>query len=113
MVYHRGGFRTKAAIFIKGMQRRVIPGFKIWDLVPAQIKCWEGKDQKDVVVCLTYFPSDSVEISPSTECKAGGVPTVLRKNWNSSLEMIPMRTTILNGMFYDFWKCSKIFLSFF
>ncbi len=38
-------------------------------VVTVQIKCGEGKDQKYVVVCPTYFPSDSAEVPPSAEFK--------------------------------------------
>ncbi len=33
------------------MHDNVVPGFITRDLVSVQIKCGEGKDQKDVVVC--------------------------------------------------------------
>ncbi len=38
-------------------------------IVAAQIKYWEGNNQKDIMFCLTYFPSDSVEMLPPTKFK--------------------------------------------
>ncbi len=43
------------------------PGFISRKLVAVQIKCGEGKTQKDVSVCSAYFPSDSVAMSPPIE----------------------------------------------
>ncbi len=34
-----------------------------------QLKCGKGKDQKDVVMCSAYFPSDSVEMPSPAEFK--------------------------------------------
>ncbi len=67
-MYHRGGSRTRLAIFVKGVQSNLVSGFTR-DLITAQIKRGKGKNQESVVVCLTYFPSDSAEMPPATEFK--------------------------------------------
>ncbi len=69
LVYHRSGSRPRAAIFMRGVQGNVIPSFITGDLFAGQIKCGESKDQKDMVVCLAYFPSYSEAMPPSTKFK--------------------------------------------
>ncbi len=69
LVYHRGGIRPRAAVFIKGMQCCIVPGFVTRDLVAVQIKIGESGDQKDVVICSAYFPSDSGTPPPPKEFK--------------------------------------------
>ncbi len=59
LVYHRGGIRPRAAVFINRMQCRIVPGFVTRDLVALQIKIEENGDQKNVVTCSAYFRSDS------------------------------------------------------
>ncbi len=63
---------------MKGIKDNVVPGFVTRDLVAVQFKCGEGKDQKDVVVCSAYFPSDSVEVLPVLPFEE----SVSRKNWD-------------------------------
>ncbi len=69
LVYHKGGLRPRTAIFIKEVQSNMVPGFTTRDLVAMQIKCGETKKQKDKVVYLAYFLSDSREMPPPTEFK--------------------------------------------
>ncbi len=56
--YHRGGIRSRTAVFIKGMHCRIEPSFVTRDLVAWQIKIGKNGNQKDVVVRSAYFPSD-------------------------------------------------------
>ncbi len=69
LVYHRGGIRPRAAVFIKGMQCRIVPGFVTRDLVALQVKIGESGDQRDVIICSAYFPSDSGTPPPPKEFK--------------------------------------------
>ncbi len=46
------------------MQCCTVPSFVARDLVELQIKIGDSGDQKDVVVCSAYFPSDSGTQSP-------------------------------------------------
>ncbi len=41
------------------MQCRILPGFVMRELVALHIKVGESSDQKDVIVCAAYIPSDS------------------------------------------------------
>ncbi len=70
VVYHIGDLRQRAAIFMKGVQGNYSTWFYNTELVAVQIKCWEGEDQKDVMVCLTYHTSDSVDMPPPTEFRS-------------------------------------------
>ncbi len=70
LVYHRGDrIRPRAAVFIKGMQCRIVPDFVTRNQVALQIKIGENGDQKDIVVCSAYFPSDSGTPPPPKEFK--------------------------------------------
>ncbi len=63
LVYHRGGIGDRAAVFMKGMQCCIVPGFVTRDLVALQIKIEESGDQKDVI-CSAYFSLDFGTSSP-------------------------------------------------
>ncbi len=52
---------------MKGMQGSMVLGFIIRDLVTVRIRYGEGKEQKDLLICCAYFPSDSVEVPLPTE----------------------------------------------
>ncbi len=69
LVYYRCGLKPKAGILMKGVQGNVVLGFTTGDLVAVPIKCGEGDDQEDVVVCSAYFLPNSVETPPPTEFK--------------------------------------------
>ncbi len=69
LVDHKGGIRPTAAVFIEGMQCCVVPGFVTRDLVALQVKILESGDQRDVIICSAYFPTDSGTPPPSIEFK--------------------------------------------
>ncbi len=69
LVYHRGGLRPRVATFMKKVRGNAVTSIITRDVVAVSIKCREGKDQKDVVVCSAHFLSDLVEMSPRAEFK--------------------------------------------
>ncbi len=70
LLCHRECIRPRAAVFIKRMQCRIVTDFVTRDLVALQINISESGDQKYVVVCSAYFPSDSGTQTPIILCGA-------------------------------------------
>ncbi len=55
LIYHRGGIRPRAAVFIKCMKCCKVPSFVTKDLVALRIKIGESGDQTDWLYVLNTF----------------------------------------------------------
>jgi hypothetical protein len=60
-----GTDRQRTCILARNMNIGMLPGFSFRDLVAVQMKYYEGKSERSLVVCSAYLPFDSEDLPPT------------------------------------------------